>query len=351
MRRGPSSGPLVCPAMSDRFVGRYPDVASIPTLVGETARIIELHFDSADGAVVPLLDPEFPPLTGIRAGREGSGWVTELEFAAPVDVGAVVGLDRRNPSLVELVETKDEASLTRRRTTWQASKPEQPSVSILLATRRPEMLPHALAQVARQRGVHNLQLVLASHGFSPDWAGLPANVTVAPADESTAFGDVLAAASARASGDVVLKMDDDDWYAPDFVADLLMAREFSGADVVGMPADWQYIEPVDATIRRGHKTECFATFVAGGTIMIGRDVLAEVGGWRSVRKYVDAQLLTQVRAAGGSIYRTHGFGYLLRRRASGHTWEVDLAELLDPAKIAERLDGFRPPATMELDAP
>jgi hypothetical protein len=40
-------------------------------------------------------------------------------------------------------------------------------VSVVLATRRPEMLAFALRQVAQQRGV-DLQLVLAPHGFTPD---------------------------------------------------------------------------------------------------------------------------------------------------------------------------------------
>ena len=39
-----------------------------------------------------------------------------------------------------------------------------------MATRRPDMLEHALAQVARQRGVERLELVLAPHGFEPDLA-------------------------------------------------------------------------------------------------------------------------------------------------------------------------------------
>ena len=43
----------------------------------------------------------------------------------------------------------------------------EPSVSVVLATKRPEMLAFALRQVRKQRGV-DLQLVLAPHGFTPD---------------------------------------------------------------------------------------------------------------------------------------------------------------------------------------
>ncbi len=42
-----------------------------------------------------------------------------------------------------------------------------PSVSVVLATKRPDMLAFALRQVRKQRGV-DLQLVLAPHGFTPD---------------------------------------------------------------------------------------------------------------------------------------------------------------------------------------
>ena len=47
----------------------------------------------------------------------------------------------------------------------------EPSVSVVLATKRPEMLAFALRQVRKQRGV-DLQLVLAPHGFTPDPAVL-----------------------------------------------------------------------------------------------------------------------------------------------------------------------------------
>ena len=159
---------------------------------------------------------------------------------------------------------------------------------------------------------------------------------------------MLNAAATAADGDVVLKMDDDDWYAPDVVADLLRARAYSGAQLTGMPPEFHYLAPRDVTVKRGHPTELYARFVAGGTMMVDRAVLREVGGFRSVRKYVDRQLLTAITAAGGAIYRTHGFGYLLRRNESGHTWQVDMDYLLDPSRVQQQWDGLSPSRLLEL---
>ena len=74
----------------------------------------------------------------------------------------------------------------------------QPSVSVVMATRRPDLLEHALGQVARQRGVERLELVLAPHGWEPDPAqvrealsvgGGAATVQVVPQPEEAIFGD------------------------------------------------------------------------------------------------------------------------------------------------------------------
>ncbi|MEO5851739.1 MAG: glycosyltransferase, partial [Nocardioides sp.] len=221
-----------------------------------------------------------------------------------------------------------------------------PAVSVVLATKRPEMVDFALSQVARQRGVA-LELVLAPHGFEVDEAAARTvlgehSLVLRPQPDQALFGDVLQACVEASSGDVILKMDDDDWYAPDVVTDLLRARAYSGAEVVGMPAEVHYLTEPDLTVRRGHATELYARFVAGGTLMIDRPLLREVGGFRAVRRFVDAQLLAGVAAAGGTVYRTHGLGYVLRRNPTGHTWQVDLDYLLDPTRVRQRWDGFRP---------
>ena len=313
-----------------------------------------------DRGVVPLPpDPLTPALVaglrdvqGVRVGPGADArTVAGLAMAGVPLVGpAYAEVDLDDPL------AREEHSLELRRAALDehGSIDWQRPVSVLLATRRPEQLDFALAQVARQRGVASVQLVLAPHGFAVDpesvrsAVGPGVDVRVVPADADTLFGDVLQAAAVAADGDVLLKMDDDDWYAPDVVADLLRARAYSGAELVGMPAEFHYLAPRDLTVKRGHPTELYARFVAGGTMMVDREVLREVGGFRPVRKYVDAQLLTAVTAAGGAIYRTHGLGYVLRRNESGHTWEVDLDYLLDPSRVERTWPGLTPSRLMEL---
>lgn len=336
---GPADGPLV-------------ELRTLDTAGGPTERMVR-ELRGARGVRVAWGEPgDRETVAGLAmAGVPLVGQLPPGGFPAALVEAVAAPVDLADPL------AREEHSLVVRRAALDAfatyADRGLPAVSVLLATRRPEMLEHALRQVARQRRVSPLELVLAPHGFDPDpglvraaLGTLP--VSVVPQDADTLFGDVLAAAAEAASGDVVLKMDDDDWYAPDVVADLLRARAYSGAELVGMPAEFHYLTEQDLTVRRGHTSEHHAGFVAGGTMLVDRAFLAEVGGFRSVRKYVDAQLLAAVAAAGGATYRTHGLGYVLRRNPAGHTWQADLDYLLDPARVAEVRPGFAPSRLMEL---
>ncbi len=227
----------------------------------------------------------------------------------------------------------------------------QPRVSVLLATMRPHQLDFVMRQLARQQDV-DLQVVLGTHGWGVTDAEVRAklgrhDVVIRQHDAGEFFGDVLNDCASVADGDVLLKVDDDDWYSPYAIHDLLLARRYTGAEVVGMPSEFVFLEELGVTARRNHPTEIFNRFVAGGTIMIDRDVLRSVGGFRRVRRFVDAQLLSAVEASGARIYRTHGLGYVLRRTASGHTWQSDPESFRRPEILEREWPGFH--ASRELD--
>ncbi|MGI8900190.1 MAG: glycosyltransferase family 2 protein [Nocardioides sp.] len=300
-------------------------------------------------AGVPILSGAVPDTA---AERLGPGVVDAL--AAPADLGDPL---RREEHSVRL---RRAALLQHSTLAWRGhlaaaaglSHAALPSCSVVLATRRPDQLDFALRQVAKQRGV-DAELVLAAHGFSPDesWVRdrLGDRAVVVSMPEAALFGDVLNAGVRVASGDLVVKMDDYDWYGPDVLTDLLLARRYSGAEVVGMTAEYVYLEALDRTIRRNDESERTSKFVAGGTMMVSRAFLASVGGFRPVRRYVDAQLLSAAHAAGASVYRTHGLGYVLRRSRSGHTWDAGVDYFLEADRLSEQWEGFVPSRLLEYD--
>ncbi|MDG4763540.1 glycosyltransferase [Solwaraspora sp. WMMD406] len=205
-----------------------------------------------------------------------------------------------------------------------------PSVSAVLVTRRPEYLPDVVGHLARQT-YPELEIVLCLHGIelAADLrsrlvdCGRPIQVFTAPAGLS--FGEVMGAATARARGSLITKVDDDDVYGPEHVWDLVLAREYSGATLVGKAAEFVVLQTLGVTVRRAAvPPEAYGAPVAGGTMLLARGDLEAVGGWRPVPRSVDRGLMDRVLRSGGLIYRTHPLGYLYERRSSGHTWDAGL---------------------------
>jgi hypothetical protein len=232
-------------------------------------------------------------------------------------------------------------------------------VSVVMATKRPGFVAGALAQMARQRGVE-VEVILGLHGVAYDEVRQAAEACPLPlrwieAEAGTPFGEVLNQAAALAGGDYLAKWDDDDWYGPDHLADLLMAADYSGADVVGASGEFFYLEPLRTTIRRttfasgaAYPSEVWADHIAGGTIMVPVAKFRDIGGFPGLPRAVDREFLKAASEAGARIYRTHGLGYMLRRGLSDqHTWQLPLAHFLKVA--TNQWHGFRPSLLMEPD--
>jgi hypothetical protein len=283
------------------------------------------------------------------------GWAEE---AAPGLAGLLTSWapgprDRSLRSVSDL--RREEHSLRLRRHATRSTPPSGavPKVSVVMSSKRPHLLGSALDQIARQRHVE-VEVLLGLHGVPASHEdvrraidGFPLPLTVVEASEATPFGEVLDQVAARASGDEIAKWDDDDWYSPEHLSDLLLARAYSGADIVGTAAEFFYLEPLDVTIRRtDYTSEIWSDHVAGGTILLARSRFQEIGGFEGVPRGVDAQFLKTAHAAGARIYRTQGLGYVLRRSlAAGHTWQLPLAHFLRVA--ANQWRGFRPSRMLE----
>ncbi len=218
-----------------------------------------------------------------------------------------------------------------------------PEVSILAPTRRPDRVLDVVRTAAGQ-SYPRLELVLGLHGdgFDADAEiealadDLGHGLRIVRVDGAEPLGAVLRATAAAAGGSLLTKMDDDDYYGAEHIWDLVLAHEYSQAELVGKSAEYVYLERLDTTVRDQNRqkfSERYVPFVgvSGGVLMISRHDLEAAGGWRLVPRRVDIALAHDVTLAGGSIYWTHGAGYLRVRHGDEHTWQVDDSHFLGRA--------------------
>ena len=294
---------------------------------GELARL------AANGVVVRLADSD--PRLAEPLGAE----LFELMVrdSRTLDRGAreLLSIRMRRAAL------RDHSLLSRARQICGAilTEPTRPPlVSILLVTRRPSFLPQAIDAVARQT-YPRLELALALHGDGFEDCDqhldkLNCQIKVLRLEESCLFGEVLNAAVHASSGSLLSKMDDDDLYDSDHIWDLVLAHEYSRASLVGKGSEYVYLAKSNRTVRRfTGGAEHYSNLIGGGAMLITRNELDRIGGWKPIPRWVDKALIEDVARAGGRVYRTHGCGYVLVRHGGKHAWEVDDDYFLRSADI------------------
>lgn len=218
--------------------------------------------------------------------------------------------------------------------------PAQPTVSVILSTNRPDRVSQAMDSVADQGGV-SPQLVLVCHGFDPEdlrvrelaeAKGIE-DLVVVQAPQEWTLGECLNAGVAASSGEVLTKMDDDDWYGPHYLADQLAMLQVTQADVVGKQASYLYVESFDATLLRFEEKEHrWTDFVLGPTLMARREVF-EAHPFRDRTTGEDTGFLQDVVDGGGRIYATDRFNFRQFRGGHGHTWTISDQHVLSTGRV------------------
>lgn len=219
-----------------------------------------------------------------------------------------------------------------------------PTVSVLVSTLRPDDLSSLLNQLQSQT-LPSFELVLGLHGFDL----LPSHkrqitalnrrkvkVTTKKFLKEKTLGEILTTLAESSAGEFIAKMDDDDYYGPEHLRDLLDAAISTGADVVGRAMNYVYLEPLDLTVRRfstygSRAVELWSDWVCGGTILAKRESAQAAGWFGSGNTAVDRFLLSGITNNGGKIWRTFGAGYIYRRTFTFHTYVTNYSKYLNVA--------------------
>lgn len=210
-----------------------------------------------------------------------------------------------------------------------------PTIGVVLATCRQPDAQRTVDWLAQldQTDVE-LRIALLS-SFDPaelNLDRLPADRLVAvQQDLTTTLGDHLNRGTTLVNADYYAKIDDDDLYGDRYFTDLLLAAQFSRADVVGKHAHYTYLQTSNSTILRYPDCEHrFTHWLAGGTL-VWRSSVVERATFPSWARGSDGGFLRNVMDAGMRIYAADRFNFTLIRRTdtSSHTWTISSSQITD----------------------
>ncbi len=218
----------------------------------------------------------------------------------------------------------------------------EPGVGLtcMVSTNRPDQLRHVFNQFSKQLYPAK-QLVLLTHGFDPGTEtlkGLRREYQVNDfvhlvRGQSVSLGSCLNAIVDVADGEVLTKMDDDDLYGEHYLGDLMHARSFSRAEVVGKSAHYMHLYNPDILIRRFRdKEHRFVHHVMGPTISASREVFRDIP-FGDLDRGEDTDFLNRVRMSGGTIYASDRFNFVQVRGSHPHTWPLSDSEALATGDI------------------
>lgn len=194
-----------------------------------------------------------------------------------------------------------------------------------LVSRRPDFVVEAVDRMSQQT-YRPLRIAVGLHGPAVEaehavrqrleQSEIPHVVTAfAP---SVPQGACLNALVEESPGDVIIKIDDDDWYSPVFVDDMMGALEFSGAAIVGKAAAF-------VRLRDGRFVLLRTTSYREVDHVVGPTITAHRWAWEAVRfpnryERVDSKFLQGARSAGLRVVSHHPWDFCVIRHDRGHSW-------------------------------
>lgn len=214
-------------------------------------------------------------------------------------------------------------------------------VTALLVSKRPQFLKQ-IADMLNAQTYPHIKVVFVAHGdgFVEDeiYAAFDKRFAVKVLhleENGTVLADGLNRAKQVADTDLLAKIDDDDYYGPNYLLDSVQAFEYTRAGLVGKLSHFCFVESVNQmALRWPSKHYRYVQRVHGGTLVWDRTRTGDVD-FEQVRQGTDSKFLNSLRDRGVSLFSSDPFNYVHVRYANTdqHTWKIEDAEFLRNAKV------------------
>ncbi|RXJ01672.1 glycosyltransferase [Anaerobacillus alkaliphilus] len=231
-----------------------------------------------------------------------------------------------------------------------------PKVTIITSTQRQEYMEALFENISNQTYEHFEVVIILNKNtmnfsvWQKRFECLGKPVKILQIDEGRSLGYCLNEAVRNSTGEVIAKFDDDDYYAANYLLDMVQSMEYSNADIVGKSSHYLYFEESQLLALKtiGSGSERYSNFVAGATLVFTRTIFDKLCGFLDKNRGEDTDFLTRAKEFGSIIYSNDEYNYccLRRKNKANHTWQIGDDELLRICKSSMFTTDYKTPVTL-----
>ncbi len=219
-------------------------------------------------------------------------------------------------------------------------KDKKLGVSVITCTNRPEYIENIFNNfISQLYPKKQLIIVLNNNKFNIDvWrkkAELYDNIRVFQIEGQKSLGECLNFAVDKSQFEIISKFDDDDYYGPNYLVDIMNTFKYINAHIVGKKSVYAYFENSDIlALRHPNQEYRYVYFIFGATLNVKREVFDKVR-FQDLCTGEDTEFLISCLKEGYKIYSADRFNFLVSRRAylDEHSWKMTEKEFLGGSQI------------------
>lgn len=214
---------------------------------------------------------------------------------------------------------------------------EIPLASIVMATKRPQFIDRIVENICKQT-YKNIEYIAVLQDYTDEQvqeleqriknSGKKlANIIFIRNNSDDTLGARLNQGIVASKGEYIAKFDDDDFYLPNYLQDMLIPFKFSNNKygVVGKKEIFVYLENQDQTfLRYKNHRHSETDFVAGPTLVFPRKIFDDIK-FGDLNRGEDSNILEKIKKKGMKVYATDSFNFIQFRskNSQNHTWQVE----------------------------
>lgn len=218
----------------------------------------------------------------------------------------------------------------------KCSKTSPLEVSIIAPTNKSKYIDNIFANYTRLNYIYKELIIILNNNklnikdYKMKTKDLK-DVQIFQLDESCTLGECLNFGIERSKYNYISKMDDDYYYGPNYLIDLMNVFKYTDAQLTGKTSRFVYFEDNNTLgiISPNHENVYVSHNIAGGTLTFKKEIFEKIK-FRSIKNNgTDTHFLRDCNDAKIKMFSAdkYNYVYMKHRNLDDHTWKISSDEL------------------------